>query len=253
MAVEHPEWQRSLTANDILNLSRSPKHRPFDSARRQGPPLVTQDQSPWFSRSATSLDNTMNSLNMTQNSDGSLGSSMFNRTHMSTKSSCLSEPPQDVTHQAVRPTLVMSKTAESLSAVSSPKSRVHDATSRTSESVLDRSGRTGRGEHALDKWELGQRHTIMNHIEPSKFRDISLHGPSFRGFYNQDWSNVDHIRRLREQHPSLRMQGQAGGLGPYPQGLNCEEIGKNRNFGKSHGSKRFTSGLLILGRQACVP
>lgn len=92
---------------------------------------------------------------------------------------------------------------------------------------------------------------VEDHIEPDKFRPISLHGEMFRGLYNFDWQEVSHIQRLRSRYPAGRDDMRLN-LGPYPQGMTQEELVRNRNFDRSHGSGQFPSGMIRVGSQVLM-
>mmetsp|Transcript_21539 Transcript_21539/g.33524 ORF Transcript_21539/g.33524 Transcript_21539/m.33524 type:complete len:215 (-) Transcript_21539:61-705(-) len=108
-------------------------------------------------------------------------------------------------------------------------------------------------ERAVDFWKVGDSMRITNHIEPTKNRPISLFGEVFQGFYNHDWKNVEHVQKARNRIPAYRTDlGTSTGV-PYPQGRSQEEIGRNRNFPRSHGSPKLPGGLIRVGAQCMVP
>mmetsp|Transcript_152023 Transcript_152023/g.264948 ORF Transcript_152023/g.264948 Transcript_152023/m.264948 type:complete len:208 (-) Transcript_152023:112-735(-) len=100
--------------------------------------------------------------------------------------------------------------------------------------------------------KVGDGLKIMHRIAPQKFRPISLHGEVFQGFWNTDWHRVDHIKNLRGRYPALR-PGLQSTLGPYPQGKSQQEINRNRNFARSHGSNRIPRGMISVGKLSMIP
>jgi len=111
-------------------------------------------------------------------------------------------------------------------------------------------------ERAVDFWKVGESMRIMHHIEPKKFRAISLYGEVFQGFYNSDWHSIEHVQHQRQRYPATRATwspGSAEDSVPYPQGRTQQEINRNRNFGRSHGGTKITGGILRVGGQLIVP
>lgn len=104
----------------------------------------------------------------------------------------------------------------------------------------------------MDSWRMGESLRIMHHIQPKKFRPISLHGEAFQGFYRSDWHSVQHVQDLRNMYPAVR-ESQSGPKLPYPQGLTQRELVKNRCFDRSHGSSRFPCGMITVGSQCMIP
>lgn len=132
------------------------------------------------------------------------------------------------------------------------KSRVKTLPSRAfSHSTLLRPEVNQENVHA-NFAKLGDGLKIMHRIAPTKSRPISLHGEVFQGFWNTDWHKVDHIKTLRGRYPALR-PGLEASLGPYPQGRCQEEINRNRNFARSHGSDRVPRGMIRIGSLTMIP
>jgi len=112
----------------------------------------------------------------------------------------------------------------------------------------------GRKERALDNWRLGESLRIMHHIEPKKYRAISLHGEVYQGHYRQDWQPVEHIQRLRNLYPAVRQSlNAAAALFPFPQGMTQQEIVNNRGWERSLGSSRLPGGMMTVGSQTMIP
>merc|ERR1719183_1106705 len=107
-------------------------------------------------------------------------------------------------------------------------------------------------EHATDHWKVGDSMRILHHIEPKKYRQISLYGEVFQGFYNHDWHHVDHIKHVRAKCPTNRRLLEPVS-GPYPQGEIQEEHNRNRNYAASHGSPKVTGGVMRNGPLLMVP
>jgi len=107
-------------------------------------------------------------------------------------------------------------------------------------------------ERAIDYWKLGDSMRISHHIEPKTYRQISLYGEVFQGFYNHDWHNVEHIKAVRAKCPTARKLNMPI-CGPFPQGEDQEMNNRNRNYAGSHGSPKLTGGLMRQGGLLMVP
>merc|ERR1719433_1686031 len=104
-------------------------------------------------------------------------------------------------------------------------------------------------DRAMDHWRTGESLRIMHHLEPKKYRSVSLHGQVFQGKYRQDWHDISHIQSLRAKLPAISGSGGGDNCVPYPQGPSQSELLKNRCFARSHGSSRFPGGFLRVGQQ----
>mmetsp|Transcript_35578 Transcript_35578/g.80350 ORF Transcript_35578/g.80350 Transcript_35578/m.80350 type:complete len:212 (-) Transcript_35578:167-802(-) len=108
-------------------------------------------------------------------------------------------------------------------------------------------------DRALDYWRVGDSMRIMHHLEPKRYRAVSLHGQVFKGEYRHDWNDISHIQHLRGKVPAYNPREDLVGKVPYPQGPTQAELLKNRCFGRSHGTSRFPGGLLQVGKQSFIP
>jgi hypothetical protein len=105
---------------------------------------------------------------------------------------------------------------------------------------------------ALDNWKMGESCRIRSSLQPTKYRQISLYGDAFQGFHNHDWRDVSHVQHLRAKQP-LGRQSMEVCQGPFPQGPTQDQLRRNRNFDRSHGSDRFVGGFFQIGSQVIVP
>jgi len=105
---------------------------------------------------------------------------------------------------------------------------------------------------ACDFWQIGDSMRIMHHIDPKKYRAISLHGEVYQGFYNHDWHSVEHIHAVRNKCPANRATLERA-IGPYPQDGTQRDHNRNRNYSRSHGSVKVTGGVLRNGAMLMVP
>jgi len=130
----------------------------------------------------------------------------------------------------------------------SPKASTRKSVTAVQSQLLVKPQRT----RALDCAPLGESLRIENHMQPDKVRQISLCGEVFKGFYNYDWTDVRHIQALRSRYP-LGKDTLERVRGPFPQGMNREELIRNRLFDRSHGSERFPGGMFRVGPQTLIP
>eukprot|EP00928_Gymnodinium_smaydae_P099906 TRINITY_DN9663_c0_g1_i1.p1 TRINITY_DN9663_c0_g1~~TRINITY_DN9663_c0_g1_i1.p1 ORF type:complete len:228 (-),score=32.19 TRINITY_DN9663_c0_g1_i1:95-685(-) len=108
-------------------------------------------------------------------------------------------------------------------------------------------------DRAMDFWKLGEGLRIMNHIQPTKLRQISLVGEVYQGFYIHDWKPVEARQSLRNTYPWSQRDSEVISGKPFPQGPTQAELHRNRNFDWSHGSVRKTGGYMVNGQQVMIP
>eukprot|EP00933_Yihiella_yeosuensis_P071596 TRINITY_DN79806_c0_g1_i1.p1 TRINITY_DN79806_c0_g1~~TRINITY_DN79806_c0_g1_i1.p1 ORF type:complete len:263 (+),score=35.46 TRINITY_DN79806_c0_g1_i1:115-789(+) len=120
------------------------------------------------------------------------------------------------------------------------------------EGVFSPSNSATRQDRALDCWPLGEGLRIMHHIQPKKYRAISLYGEVYQGHWATDWKDVSHVKQLRSKTPVGRASLQPA-AGPVPQGMTDKELQRNRAFGESHGSTKLSQSIIRVGNVCLVP
>lgn len=119
---------------------------------------------------------------------------------------------------------------------------------RADSAYLTNEGRRSSPVRSLDFTSIGEGSRIMHFIDPRRYRAIALHGEVYQGHYQHDWRDINHIQKLRSKYPVERPH-LIPEHEPFPQGRTQEEIQRNRNFTRSHGSRKLPHGLLKCGHQ----
>mmetsp|Transcript_74 Transcript_74/g.127 ORF Transcript_74/g.127 Transcript_74/m.127 type:complete len:250 (+) Transcript_74:58-807(+) len=221
-------WSRRPSASDIIELCRAPVRRPFDTAG-----IAESQLQDVLAVSAPEWVKTLRRPASEPGCSRSRVACSMTPIELRFKQQCLDN--QDAT-------------LETINDMSTMQMEDSDGSVRpnTQESLLSRPSSRARKARALDFWPSGEGSRIMNHISPKKHRPMSLSGPAHQGFFNQDWSGVGHIQRLRARYPALRANSGTS-LGPFPQDISQEEVAMNRNFGRSHGSQKLPKGMMRVG------
>eukprot|EP00931_Biecheleriopsis_adriatica_P008472 TRINITY_DN109655_c0_g1_i1.p1 TRINITY_DN109655_c0_g1~~TRINITY_DN109655_c0_g1_i1.p1 ORF type:complete len:262 (-),score=28.49 TRINITY_DN109655_c0_g1_i1:67-852(-) len=221
---EHPgkqQWNRSMSAAELLHKARSPKRRYLDHVQ------PTQDLlSPSSSRDALQLSSQASTCDPCARRKTFQYSQRFGD----------SSPDSNSTFERT-----------GLSAVS-PSSTAMSSTGFVEQPHMI----VPRTERAMDHWKLGESMRIMNHIEPKAFRAISKYGEVYQGIYAKDWGDVRHIQACRAK-TAAGLKALLPSKGPVPQDMTSFELRKNRSFGESHGAPRNPHGFVRMGPGCLVP
>mmetsp|Transcript_85990 Transcript_85990/g.221396 ORF Transcript_85990/g.221396 Transcript_85990/m.221396 type:complete len:272 (-) Transcript_85990:71-886(-) len=237
------EWQRSFSAADVVGMIREPhmRRRPFDH-RGMPEEILSQKEKEAFMLTAPVSPDPGNKVRHKRFMERQLSNPSFSYSDGGTPMSTSFGPAGDLSPISATTSKARTPANATISPMSTKGERSLRSTKRSKPPEVQPEDR------ALDFWPLGHGSRIMHHIEPKKSRPISLTGDIYQGFPRQDFSEVDHLVASRCRYPAGRDQMQAS-PGPFPQGRSAEELRRNRNFDRSHGSMPLAHGMMRVGAQ----
>lgn len=245
-------WQRSVSQGDVVNMLRSPKNRrrPFDS-RSHPEELLSAKDATVFSLTAPLNPDPGNRITKGRYLERQGDDTPFSSIAAFSASA---SPVPRVVDPTPMSMVSMGNGGQSMnhSMGGSPKrGMISPQSTRGNRSMRSstRANDAPKGEdRALDFWPLGEGMRIANHIAPTKSRSIALTGEIYQGKPRSDWNDAKHVHAIRSQYPTGKLTMQAS-CGPFPQGMSPDELRRNRQFDRSHGSMRCDGGMMRVGSQ----